>query len=494
MGRVRLAGVFLLVLAAALAALAAPAGALARTRPIFTIGGNGVLCPASAPDCGDSGPATNAPLAFPQGTAIDPAGDVFVVDWGTNEIRKIAPGGTVSTIAGDGTSCMSAPACGDGGPAVDAQLSAPTGIALDGKGDLLIADPGDDEIRMVNPKGVISRFAGMGGDCVDVSACGDGGPATSAQLTSPDGVTVEKGGNVYIADTGDDEIRKVAKDGTITTVAGDGSQCTAAPACGDGQGATSAQLNYPEAVAVDAAGHLFIADNGDNEIREVIHGKVARFAGTGAACAAAPSCGDGGPATRAMLYLPAGLAVDGVGNVYIADWGDNEVRVVSKNGTISRLAGNGSQCMAAPACGDDGPATSAMLSSAQSVGVDASGNVYISDTYDNEIRFVPRSTSSLASARSGSTTVWLMALGTVTSSRTVAVRYVVSTPAQVTLYVREGSKKKLLITRQRVDAGLGNVPWNRHLGAKKAPHGGYTVTVAVTVGHTTISSSLTLTL
>jgi sugar lactone lactonase YvrE len=472
--------------------LASSSAAAARApapHTIWTIGGNGAGC-AAAPGCGDGGAASSAQISFPQGVAVDGSGNVYVVDWGDNEIRKISPSGTITVVAGDGTACDTVPNCGDGGPATSAQLDFPMGVAVDSHGDLFIADAGADEIREVLPNGTITRFAGVGDDCPG-GTCGDGGLARSAQLTSPDGVAVDRSGNVYIADTGDNLIRKVARDGSISTVAGNGTECTSTPSCGDGGVAVAASLSFPEAVAVDRHGNLFIADNGNNEIREVTRGNIVRVAGSGTACAAAPACGDGARATSAQLNAPEGVAVDGAGNLYIADWGDNEVRLVS-HGTISRLAGNGAVCTPASGCGDFGSAANAQLGSPHGVAVDGAGNVYIGDNVDDVIRFVPANTTPPARLRGSHGSLFLLAFTTATTSRAVTVRYLLSGAASVSLWVRQGSGRPLLAARATGVAGLQTINWNRRLGRQSAPHGRYTLTVTVTSGRLTMSSSITV--
>lgn len=345
-----LAGVFSALAIAAsggLAASTAPSGA-----PIFAVAGNGTNC-STPPACGDGAAASAAQLSFPEGIAVDAQGDTFVADWGDNEIRMIAPDGTISTIAGGGTPCWSPPGCGDGGAATDAELSFPEGVAIGPDGSVYIADTGDNEIRKVSPSGRITRFAGSGSECSRPPACGDGGPATGAQLSAPAAVAVDRAGDVFIADTGDSEVRRVSASGTITRVAGTGVFCPTAPTCGDGGPATSAQLNFPGGVTIDRAGNLWIADAGDNEVRQLsTAGTITRVAGSGKQCASPPACGDGGAATSADLNGPDGVAVAPDGSLYIADSADNAVRRVSATGKISAVAGTGAECSAPIACGN----------------------------------------------------------------------------------------------------------------------------------------------
>lgn len=485
------------VLALLLAAvgLGAPcATAAAGSAPtIWTVAGTGGAC-AAAPQCGDGGPATGASVGFPEAVALGPGGELLIADLADNEVRKLSPDGTITVVAGDGTPCLSAPACGDGGPATSAQLNAPTGVAVDAHGNVFIADAGDEEIREVSPTGTITRLAGTGGECADPASCGDGGPARSALLASPDGVAVDRHGDVFIADSRDDEIRQVDPHGTITTVAGDGSSCASAPACGDGGAATSAQLTFPESVAVDAHGTLFIADNGDNEIRRVSAGHIARVAGAGTACASAPKCGDGGSALSASLNAPEGVAVDAAGEVFIADWGDNEIRMVSRHGTMTRAAGNGTACASAPSCSDTATATAAQLSSPNGIAVSASGDLYIADTYDNEVRLVPATHAAPARAGAGRASFALLAFGaTVTRSR-VAVHAVLSGTARVSLSVSAAKSTPLLVVHASARAGVIELDWNRHLRSRPAGHGRYALTVAARYGRVLVTSTVVVTL
>ncbi|HWE33336.1 MAG TPA: hypothetical protein VG410_07625, partial [Solirubrobacteraceae bacterium] len=186
------------------------------------------------------------------------------------EVREVT-GGTISRVAGDGSVCGTAsqppPTCGDGGTATAAKLWGPFGLALDARGDLFIADSEDEEIREVTPAGTISAVAGNGTHCTTAPTCGDGGPATSAQLNAPSGVAVDPDGNLYIADNNTNEVRRVTPAGIITRVAGAGTHCATAPACGDGGSATSAQLYAADGVATDTSGNVYVADSLDNEVR-----------------------------------------------------------------------------------------------------------------------------------------------------------------------------------------------------------------------------------
>ena len=302
--------------------------------------------------------------AYPTGVTLDAAGNLYIADYGSSRIRKVS-NGVITTVAGNGTQGYS----GDNGPATSAALFFPSGIAVDAAGNLYIADTYNHRIRKVS-NGVITTVAGNGTG----GYSGDGGPATSAELKFPQGVTVDASGNLYIADLANYRIRKVSN-GVIITVAGNGTYGYS----GDNGPATSAQLNFPDGVAMDVPGNLYIADGRNNRIREVSNGVIATVAGTGTG----DYSGDGGPATSAKLYDPVGVAVDAAGNLYIADLANYRIRKVS-NGVITTVAGNGTPGYG----GDNGPATSAQLNVPEGVTVDAAGNLYIADRDNNRVRKV----------------------------------------------------------------------------------------------------------
>jgi secreted PhoX family phosphatase len=326
---------------------------------IATVGGNGTLA-----FSGDNGPATSAQLNFPQGVAVDGFGNLYIADYLNNRIRKVT-NGVITTAAGNGVQGLS----GDHGPATSAQLSVPAGVAVDAAGNLYIADSGNHSIRKVT-NGVITTVAGGAG----LGFSGDGGPATSAQLNSPGGVAVDPAGNIYIADTNNHRIRMVSN-GTITTVVGDGVPGSR----GDNGPATSAQLDIPEGVAVDSTGDLYIVDTSENRVRKVSNGIITTVAGNGTQ----GGSGDNGPATSAQLFHPYGVAVDAAGNLYIADFANSRIRKVS-GGVITPIAGTGIQGFS----GDNGPALNAQLFDPYGVAVDAAGDVYIGDFWNNRVRLL----------------------------------------------------------------------------------------------------------
>ena len=390
---------------------------------------------------GDGGPATAASLKAPQGLAIDTSGNLYVADTGNCVVRKISTTGTITTIAGTVGLCFGASPFGDGGPATSAVLNLPYGVAVDGVGNLYIADSGNCRIRKV-ASGTITTYAGS-------NACGysgDGGSATAATLSGPQGVGVDAGGTVYIADTGNCLVRKVFG-GTISLVAGhlivvnpgppqvlggkcafDGDGLTAtlsamygptgvavsggnvyisdtgnclvrvvtggllntfagSGSCGfggDSGAATAAQLNLPGGIAFNTAGSLFIADAANCRLRMVASGTISTVAGNGV-CGFG---GDGGPTAKSVLHGPTGVAVFG-STVYIADTGNCRVRQIVSH-IITTVAGTGTCAYS----GDNGLATSAALNGPQGLAVDTSGNLYIADTGNCRVRKIVGTTIS----------------------------------------------------------------------------------------------------
>ena len=307
---------------------------------------------------GDGGPATAAGLANPSyDVAVDSSGNVYVIA-GTL-IRKFMPGGIISTYAGGG---------GDLGESVQATQAAlaPTALAIDSGGNLFIADTafGFYRIRKVDTNGVITTIAGQG-QCCDP---GDGGPAFSAYIAIPYGLAADAAGNLYIAQSNAQYnlIRKItASDGSITTVAGGGAPGTP----GDGGPAVKATLSRPSGIAVDAAGNLYIAEAGGNRVRKVAQdGTITTLAGTGSAS----SSGDGGQAINASVNTPWHVAVDAGGTVYIAELNGARIRAVSPSGVITTIAGTG----VAGSTGDNGAATAATLDHPSGIAWAATGAVY----------------------------------------------------------------------------------------------------------------------
>jgi sugar lactone lactonase YvrE len=358
---------------------------------IVTIAGNG-----SSAYSGDNGAATLAGIGLgsqqgfygPAGTAIDGNGNVFLAEPLNHRIRRVdGATGLITTVAGNG----SPGADGDGGPAVSAQLNQPRDVKVDAGGNLYIADSGNNKIRRVDgTTGIVTTIAGTGAPTPQYTTIGwsgcSGGPAVSATLNGPNGVALDRLGNLFISDTGDNCVLRVdALTGIISAIAGHGASGFA----GDGGAATAANLAFPEGLAIDGSGNLYIADMDNNRIRRVdaVSGKISTVAGNGQYFYS----GDNGPATSAGIYQPEGIAVDGSGNLYIADTQDQRIRRVDgKTGIITTLAGNGyvEYSSSSGGLGDGGPATSAAFAFPGSVTCDASGNVYISDNVDERVRLV----------------------------------------------------------------------------------------------------------
>ncbi len=322
---------------------------------------------------GDGGQAAQAQLWGPLGVALDGLGNLYFTEQNNQRIRKVNTDGWITTVAGTGTQGHSGDGYSDGGQATRARLNFPLGVALDTAGNLYFADSGTHRIRKVNTDGWITTVAGTGTH----GYSGDGGQATRARLSIPTGVALDGLGNLYFADGGNHRIRKVNTDGWITTVAGTGTPGYS----GDGGQATRARLNIPWGVALDGLGNLYFTDPGSHCIRKVnTDGWITTVAGTGE-----PGySGDGGQATRARLWRPRGVALDGLGNLYFAENNYDRIRKVDAAGVISTVAG-GSR---GDSIGDGGPATAARLSSPSGVAVDGAGNLFIADTSNHRIRRV----------------------------------------------------------------------------------------------------------
>jgi trimeric autotransporter adhesin len=393
---------------------------------------------AGSDNTGDGGSALSAVLGQPEGIAIDSAGNIYVADAAASRIRIIALDGTIETFAGTGAAGFS----GDGGPATAAALNQPYGLAFDHFGNLYIADLGNGRVRKVTSDGNIHTVAG--GGTFAATSQGQGGSATSAQLMQPRNVAIDSAGNLYISDFEANQVYSVGTNGTLTLVAGNG----LAGLVGDGMSALLGELNAPAGLAVDATGSLYIADSGNNRVRKVssgviinvfntpsptglaldsngtlhiaassyfgtlsqqnptltsavdvavdslgdlfatsgtnvleipANGELTTIAGSGAAL---DFGGDSGPAISAQLNSPSSVVMDSSGNWYIADTANNRIRMVTPAGVISTIAGTG----AAGLTGDNGPAAKAQLNAPRGLAFDIFGNLLFADSGNNEVR------------------------------------------------------------------------------------------------------------
>jgi trimeric autotransporter adhesin len=393
---------------------------------------------AGTDNTGDGGSALSAALGQPEGIAIDKAGNIYVADAAANRVRIIAPDGTIQTFAGTGVAGFA----GDGGPAAAAQLNQPYGLAFDIDGNLYIADLGNGRVRKISIAGVIQTVAG--GGAYPAINQGQGGAATSAQLMQPRNVTLDPDGILYISDFGANQVYRVGGDGALTLLAGTG----VAGFSGDAASALLAQLNAPAGLTFDSTGALYIADSGNNRVRKVYNGLIITvfntpaptglafaspntiyiaassyfgtltqqiaaissavdvaadlsgdlFASSGAFVLEIPAGGllttiagsgtapnfggDNGLATAALLNSPSSVAMDSSGNWYIADTSNNRIRKVTPAGVISTIAGTGT----AGSTGDNGPALAAQLNAPRGLAVDIFGNLCIADSGNNEVR------------------------------------------------------------------------------------------------------------
>jgi cysteine-rich repeat protein len=394
------------------------------TGAVFTVAGNGT--PGFS---GDGGPATGAQLDTPIGVAVDGLGNIFIADSHNRRIRRVdAATGVVTTVAGTGAAGSS----GEDGPATSAQLQEPWGVAVDGLGNVFVADTNGSRILRVDAgSGILTRVAGNG----TYGFSGDGGPATEAQLALPYDVTVDGAGNLFITLNGAHRIRRVdAVTGTITTVAGTGTSGYS----GDGGAATSAQINWPYATAVDLLGNFYIADYLNSRVRRVdANGTITTVAGTGEWLFA----GDGGPSASAGVPSPTGVAVDPLGHVYVADEQAHRIRRIdATTGVIHTVAGTGGR--GASVEGDS--ATSVDLRLPNGVAVDAFGNAWVADTASHRIRKLDALTRTLrtvagtGTSRTSSFTEGPAEQVELSSPRAVAVdgagNFYISEPVSNTVY------------------------------------------------------------
>ena len=318
---------------------------------------------------GDGGAATTAKINYSSGITVDGSGNIYISDWGNSCIRKVNSAGVITTVAGNGTAGYT----GDGGPATLAEINAPDQIYADNVGNVYFAEYVNHIIRKISTAGIISTVAGNGTS----GYSGDGGQATAAELNNPIGITLDGSGNLYISDFIDNRIRKVNTLGIISTFAGNG----IAGYTGDGVAATATELYHPDYLITDGSGNVFFCDDGNQRVRKINTGGIIyTVAGNGIAGYSS----DGVPATASELFYPGTLGLDIIGNLYISDYSNQRIRKVNTLGIISTFAGTG----VAGYSGDGIPATASELNNPIQVTLDNSGNILISDSYNNRIRKV----------------------------------------------------------------------------------------------------------
>ena len=355
----------------------------AKSQLINTIAGNGI-----AGFAGDTSAAISSTLNSPFAVAVDGTGNVYITDRHNNRIRKINTSGIINTIAGNGAAGYN----GDSIAATNAQLNDPNGIAVDDSGNVYIADRLNNRVRKVSTTGIITTIAGTGTN----GFSGDNALATLAELNNPRGLTTDTHGNVFIADQGNNRIRKINSVGIITTIAGTGT----GGYNGDSISATTAELHNPYGIAVDTAGNLYIADVDNERIRKITTSTdiITTIAGNGTS----GFYGDDGPSVNAQLSEPIGVSVDNLGNVFIADSYNERIREINTSGNINTIAGTG----IAGFNGDGLFATIAELNGPTGVAISNTGAVYIADYNNNRIRYMEHATGASIIIDSSSLTIF----------------------------------------------------------------------------------------
>ena len=304
-----------------------------------------------------NGTGTAAQFRYPYGVVVDASGNVYVADYNNHRIRRITPAGVVSTFAGSGTEGFA------NGTGASAQFNSPVGIALDASGNMYVADSDNHRIRKITPAGAVTTLAGSG-----TYGFADGTGA-SAQFKCPHGVAVDASGNVYVADRYNHCIRKITPAGAVTTLAGSGTEGFA-----DGT-SVAAQFKHPYGVAVDASGNVYVADTNNDRIRKITPaGAVTTLAGGNNSGFA------DGVGAAARFTTPTGITIDAAGNLYVAEYNNQRIRRITPAGAVTTLAGSGTHGFA------DGTGATAQFYSPFSVALDASGNIYVGDSYNNRIR------------------------------------------------------------------------------------------------------------
>jgi len=304
-----------------------------------------------------NGTGTAAQFNEQRGVAVDGSGNLYVADWRNHRVRKISPAGVVTTFAGSGTAGYA------NGTGTAAQFNEPYDIAIDSAGVLYVADADNNRIRKITPAGVVTTLAGSG------SYGFANGTGTAAQFAYPEGIAVDSSGNVYVCDNDNERIRKITPAGVVTTLAGSGVAGFA-----DGMG-TAARFNNPEGITIDAAGNLYVADRENHRIRKITPaGVVTTLAGSGVAGFA------NGTGTAAQFNKPTGLAIDADGSIYVADSENNRIRKITSTGVVTTIAGSGIYGHV------DGPGSVAEFTHPLNLAIDDSGIIYVSDSYESRIR------------------------------------------------------------------------------------------------------------
>jgi sugar lactone lactonase YvrE len=339
-------------------------------------------------DTGDGGLATKASLSNPATIAVGPDGSLYIAESNSHRIRCVDTAGIITTVAGDGWEGRSGEGRhrGDGGLATKASLDQPRGLAVSASGELYIADTFNHRVRKVDREGVITTVAGSGPSGDDRGGySGDGGPATLARLNCPYGIALDSDDSFYITDLANHCVRKVDAAGIITTIVGSGPTADNKGGYGgDGGPAAQARLNKPSGVALGHDGSLYIADILNHRVRKVDSaGIISTVAGHGATGEGLGQyAGDGGPATQASLNCPAGIVLAPDGSLYIADLRNDRVRKVDRHGIITTVAGTGQR----DDSGDGGPAVDADLWAPEGLAVGVDGSLYIAELYGDRVR------------------------------------------------------------------------------------------------------------
>ncbi|GAA4465092.1 hypothetical protein GCM10023093_16700 [Nemorincola caseinilytica] len=381
-------------------------------QTISTVAGNGTWTCSGI----GGGPASAAAVGQLYATTTDASGNIYIAASSCSKVLKIDPSGTITTYAGSGTSWVS----GDGGPATAAEIGIPTSLAMDKFGNLFISDNSNSVIRKVNPAGIISTVAG---DAMVIGGgyAGDGGPATASLLMWPEGIAVDTFGNLYVADNGNNMIRRISTTGIITRVAGTGSLTYS----GDGGMALAAGLSTPRGIAVDVSGNIYVSDNMNHRVRKISAGGIITcLAGSGTM----GYSGDGGPATAAEMKFPRGLAVDKYGNVYVADCANNAIRKIDGSNTITTFAGAGTPGHS----GDGGSAFAAEINHPYDIAVDKNGYKYIAELNGAYLRKVDTCLPIVVSAITGDTSLCLGDVETL-ETLTTGGTWSISDPAVATI-------------------------------------------------------------